>query len=75
MMKAVHSEGPLLKQGGRLQLIRLHGHWQVVEQGYLCMMDGFEEGVLLIERFRERACSLTDGPLPSHGPTPGTHGA
>ncbi len=40
------------KRGGWFRLVQLHGQWHVVGRGYLCMVDGYAEGIKLIERLR-----------------------
>ncbi len=51
-MKQVRSDGQMLKRGSLFQLVQLHGQWHVVGRGYRCMVDGYDEGVRLIERLR-----------------------
>ena len=51
-MKAVRSNKPVPKLGGRFRVLELSGQWYVVGPDYLCMVDGYAEGVQLIEQLR-----------------------
>ncbi len=51
-MKVLVSDGRLLKQTGRLQLVKLRGQWHVVGEKYMCMVNSYDEGVQVIERLR-----------------------
>ncbi len=51
-MRDPSADQPGLKHGGWFRLVQLHGQWHVVGRGYLCMVDGYAEGIKLIERLR-----------------------
>ena len=51
-MKAEHSEGQSPKRVGRFRVIQLQAQWYVVGPGHMSMVDGYAEGVQLIEKLR-----------------------
>ena len=51
-MKDLRSEKALPERDGRFRVVQLTGQWYVVGPGCLCMVDGYAEGVQLIEQLR-----------------------
>ncbi len=53
-MKAMRLDGQSQKRGSHFELVKLRGHWHVVGPGYVRMVDGYTNGVRLIERLRAK---------------------
>lgn len=54
-MNAAHSDEGTHKRGGGFRVLQVDGQWCVAGPGYLSMVDGYAEGVQLIEKLRAEA--------------------
>ena len=62
-MKLLYSDGVSIAKTGPLQLLRLESKWYVAGPGFLCAVDGPEEGNQLIKKLE--GARARGEPLPS----------
>ena len=56
-MKLLYSDGVSIGKGGPIQLLRLESNWYVAGPGFLCAVDGEEEGAQLIRKLEDARAS------------------
>ncbi len=74
-MKVLFSDGELIRKGGRVYLVNRENRLYVVGQGYICAVDGIQEGLALIAQLRDQGRQrgiLIDAPGRDGAETQGT---